>query len=187
MEHRDPASYDEASFTPDIASHCDTLSDHIAEALAAEWPSRADVSARPSVLKLIHRVIARLQSADLLDPHSHGSRMDGREMLAKMLAEVIDAPDPRLMAHCIDFVLETGIQLGMSETEIAARFGVTRATVSNYCVALKATFRAGRPARGMKSESAVTSYRRARSGRSNRKPCEPWQFANRFKAKLQKL
>lgn len=180
MPDRDAAQYNEASHWPDLASVCDDLPSHVAELVDDEWPAKADPAAKKAVCRLVTRVVQRLMSEGRMGPLVEVQRLPGRELLARLLDEILAAQDKELMVRCIDFVFETGVQLGISETEIGRICGVTKSTVSNYCVHLKEVYRSGVPAAGMKSNDAVQSYRRTRTGRSSRSARIEWPFANVF-------
>ena len=180
MADRDAAEFNEASHWPDMASACDGLAAHVAELVDEEWPRKADPAAKRSVIKLVSRIVDRLLSEGRLGPLVDVKQLPGRELLARLLDEILAAQDKELMVRCIDFVFETGVQLGISETEIGRICGVTKSTVSNYCVHLKEVYRSGVPAAGMKSNDAVQSYRRTRTGRSSRSARIEWPFANVF-------
>lgn len=177
---RDPAEFNEASHWPDPTEGCDDLSSHVAELLDEEWPPRADPAAKQAVAKLVTKVVFRLIEERRIGPLVDVQRLSGRELLARLLDEILSSQDKELMVRCIDFVFETGVQLGISETEIGRICGVTKSTVSNYCVRLKEAYRSGIPAAGMKSQKAVDSYRRVRTGRSSRGPRIEWPFATVF-------
>lgn len=180
MPDRDAAEYHEASYWPDPGEACDGLPAHVAELVDEEWPPRADPAAKSSVIRLVTRVVERLLEEGRMAPLVDVKRLPGRELLARLIGEVLAAQDKELMVRCIDFVFETGVQLGISETEIGRICGVTKSTVSNYCVHLKEVYRSGVPAAGMKSNTAVQSYRRTRTGRSSRGPRTEWPFASIF-------
>lgn len=177
---RDPSEYSEASVTPDMAGDCDTLEQHVSEVLSSQlkqFPA-------PTVAKLSRIFVKVLRQ--LLDEERLGSLVDikklsGRELLARLIAEIIDAPQPQLMACCVDFTFALGVQTGRNETQIAADHNVTKATVSRYCVHLKTTYLGGVPAPGMKSAKAVESYRQNKLGRSSRPPMQEWAFGKVLK------
>ncbi len=176
---RDAAEFNEASHWPDPAENCDTLEAHIAELLHEEWPKRADSKVLPAVQRLIEKVVSRLLHEGRITSLVEVRRLEGRELMAMVLSEIMHAEDPLLMAKCVDFTLETGV-LGLTQTEIASEHHVTKATVSHHCVGLKTTYRGGVPAAGMKSKRAVESYRTVRTGRSSRGPRVEWQFSTTF-------
>jgi hypothetical protein len=180
MGDRDPANYNEASHWPDLAEGCDTLEAHVRELVEEEWPARADPKAKAAVIALVSRVVRRLLEEGRMAPLVDVKRLPGKELLARLLDEILNAPDAVLMACCIDVVMETGVNLGTSMTQIGRRCKTTKATVSHHCRILTETYRGGKPAAGMKSEAAVESYRRVRSGRSSRGPRIEWQFASTF-------
>jgi DNA-binding transcriptional ArsR family regulator len=178
--NRDAAEFSEASHWPDMAQGCDTLAAHVEELVHEEWPAKADVRAKAAVNHLVGKVVKRLLDEGRLAPLVDVKRLPGKELLAKLLAEILEAPDAVLMVYCIDYVMETGVALGISETAIAERCDVTKSTVSHHCRLLTETYRGGKPATGMKSEEAVESYRRNRTGKSSRGPRIEWQFAETF-------
>lgn len=180
MANRDAAEFHEASEWPDVAASCDDLPSHIAELLDEEWPTKADPAAKGAVTKLVTRVVERLIAENRMGPLVDVKRLPGKELLARLLDEILASQDKELMVRCIDFVFETGVQLGISETDIGKICGVTKSTVSNYCVHLKEVYRGGVPAAGMKSNNAVQSYQKIRTGRSSRSPRIEWPFANVF-------
>lgn len=177
---RDAAEFHEASHWPDVAQGCDTLASHVAELVDEEWPAKADPRAKKAVIELVLNVVKRLLDEGRLAPLVDVKRLPGKELLARLLGEIINAPEPVLMAYCIDFVMETGVMLGISETTIGERCMVTKSTVSHHCRMLTSTYRGGKPAAGMKSAKAVESYRRNRTGKSSRGPRIEWPFADTF-------
>lgn len=180
MNDRDPANYSEASYWPNIAEGCDTLESHVIELVAEEWPKGADPRAKQAVIELVTRVVSRLLQEGRMAPLVDVQRLPGKELLARLLNEIIEAPDAVLMAYCIDFVMGTGVMLGASMTSISTMHGCTKATVSHYCRALTETYREGKPAIGMKSLKAVENYRKTRTGRSSRGPRVEWAFQSIF-------
>lgn len=180
MSDRDAAEFNEASYVDDPAEQIDSLQDHIRELVAAECPSLKGRELE-RFCKLVARVVSRLLTESRLGPQIELRRLTGRELLSCLIGEIIEAPEPRLMARCIDFVFVLGVQLGLSETDFARIEGVTKASASRYCVHLKDTYLSGRPAPGMKSAKAVDSYRALRSGRSSRAPRQDWAFMSTFK------
>lgn len=182
MPGRDAADYHESSYTPDVAA-CDSLDDVLTEIIEQKWPSKWPREIIPAQIKFFRRILkAYLDSGHTVQVDVR--RMEGRELLACLIAEIIAAPNARLMARCVDFVFSLNVQLGMSETEIAELEGLTKATASNYCVQLKKVYRDGKPAPGMKSREAVAKYKDLRTGRSSRGPRQQWAFANAFQTAL---
>lgn len=181
MPDRDAADFVEASYVIDPSAGCDSLADHIAELVREECPKITDGRTLRSLQGVVNAVVQRLLDEGRLGPLVDVQRIGGRELLAQLVAEIIEAPDARLMARCVDFVMELGVQCGISETRIAELSQVTRASVSRYCVHLKDTYRGGIPATGMKPNHAVKSYRDGRTGRSSRPPRMDWAFAGTFK------
>lgn len=180
MSERDPATYSEASHWPDPSEGCDTIEAHITELVHDEWPKGADPRAIMPVTEITSRVVARLLNEGRVGPLVDVQRLPGKELLARLLDEIVNAPNPVLMAYCIDFVMGTGVMLGASMTHISVICGVTKATVSHTCRYLTMTYREGKPALGMKSPQAVESYRRTRTGRSSRGERTSWPFQSVF-------
>lgn len=180
MSARDAAEYDEASYVTDPALHCDQLVDHLLEILHQECPELAQSNAGRKLVALTNKVVLRLLNEGRLGEVIEARPIQGRELLASLIGEIIAAPDARLMARCIDFVMMLGVQNGISETKIAEQSGVTKASASRYCVHLKEVYRGGKPAAGMKPNKAVESYRSGRTGRSSRSPRMDWAFAKTF-------
>lgn len=184
MSHRDAAEYNEASFTPDLAGVCDTLDDHVRELVAEHCNGRLAAPQLQAAVRLAIAVVRRLLDEGRLGPLVELRKLQGRELLACLIGEVIEAPDARLMARCIDFTFELGVQQGISQTIIGDLSNLGKATASRYCVQLKETYLEGRPAPGMKSAAAVENYKRLRTGRSSRPPRQEWTFAATFHAAL---
>jgi hypothetical protein len=173
---RDPSEYVEASYEVDPSAACDSIEDHLRELLARRMKT---VDAR--LVKLIAGVVNDLLTENRLAALVDVNRLTGKETLARLVGEIVDAPQPRLMACCVDFVFGLGVQIAKNETEIANDHSVTKATVSRYCVHLKHVYLAGIPAPGMKSAEAVESYRAGRTGKSSRPARTEWTFQNVIK------
>ena len=180
MSERDPATYSEASHWPDPSEGCDTIESHITELVCEEWPKGADPRAKKAVIELVAKVVSRMLNEGRMAPLVDVQRLPGKELLARLLDEIINAPDAVLMAYCIDFVMGTGVMLGASMTSISKLRGVTKATVSHHCRTLTETYREGKPAVGMKSLEAVENYRKTRIGRSSRSERTSWLFESVF-------
>lgn len=98
------------------------------------------------------------------------------ELVARLLAEIIDADNPRLHAKCIDFVLGIGLCQGMSETQIAREEGVGKAAVSKRCKLIQKAFGL-LPGRGMKSEDACRNYAARQTGKRAKPIPQAWAFS----------
>lgn len=181
MPDRDAAEFNEASYEDDPATSLDSLSDHVRELVAHEVKNKLDARTLGELCRIVENVVKRLLDEERLGPQVEISKLSGRELLAQMIAEIIDASEPRLMARCVDFVFELGVQMGLNQTQIGLQEGVTKASVSRHCVHLKATYRSNKPSAGMKSAAAVKTYRHLRTGRSSRCPRMDWPFAEKFK------
>ena len=180
MADRDAAEFHEASHWPDMADEVDRLDDHVIELLGKEMPKHRGTPELDRFAVVVTRIVRAVISMGMVGPVVDLKRLQGRELCARLIAEIIDAPHARLMARCIDLTFSFGVQLGLNETEVAELEGVTKATSSHYCVTLKHTYLGGRPAPGMKSAAAVESYRMGRTGTSSRGPRAEWAFASTF-------
>ena len=96
-----------------------------------------------------------------------------KEAIARILAELIDSDQPRLLARCIDFVGGFGVQQGISQTEIAEIEGFSKAQVSKICVHLKEDLDLP-PSRGMKSNAACKVYAERQTGKKRERSV--WRF-----------
>lgn len=105
------------------------------------------------------------------------------EMVTRVLAELIDAANPRLQAKCLAYVLGLNLTGGKSETQIAREEGVKKATVSKRCIRIREAFGLP-PSRGMKADSARQSYRDRQTGRRARPARLEWAFAGILKEAL---
>lgn len=181
MPARDAAEYNEASYTDDPSAGCDKLDDHIHELVLEACPGLTDTKTLRQLKRLVTIVVTRLLDEGRLGPLVDVKRLQGRELLACLIGEIIEAPDARLMARCVDFVMELRVQGGLTQTKISLLSGLTKASASRYCVHLKNTYRGGKPAAGMKPNHAVKSYQNGRTGRSSRAPRMDWAFAETFK------
>jgi hypothetical protein len=171
---RDASDYIEASYEEDPAMNCDTIEDHIRELVAKR--TKPDERLVKFIAAIVGELLKENRLASLVDVN----RLTSKETLARLMGEVIDAPQPRLMACCIDFVFNLGVQLAKNETAIAEGHGVTKASVSRYCVHLKNVFLQGVPVPGMKSAEAVENYRTIRTGKTSAPKAE-WAFSNEVK------
>lgn len=106
-----------------------------------------------------------------------------RETIARLVSEFIEAKNPRLVAQCYDFVFQLGLQLGISQVDIAEQHGVGKAAVSQRCRAIVENFGLA-PARGMKSPRAVRVYRQRelKKHQARREEHRPWALAGAFAA-----
>ena len=183
-ESSDPAGWSASSTTPDL-SELDSLEDVLKEICCEELRNAGVRDAPKSLVELVTRVawkgIARARSDGLLhDDESATFTPKFRELLARVIAEIIDAPNSKLHAQCLDFVFELGVQLGISQLEISEQHPpMTKSNVSKICVAICQRYGV-RPSRGMKSEAARESYRVRQTGRRAKQSPEEWPYAERF-------
>lgn len=134
---------------------------------------------RIGVTQIALGVFEAAVGAGILEGASMRPSRGGLELLARVLADVIDAGQPgdrsRMEAEAIDFAIGTGVQQGKSEKEIADFHGVKKATISKRAVNAKKRYSLP-PSRGMKSEAAVATYAKMATGRK-RSLRETWSFA----------
>lgn len=180
----DPADRPEASTTPDMARLLDRPEDVLRELLDAalrRWNDlpRTLAEFRVTVTQIAMGVFDAAVADGILDCGGMKPARGGLELLARVLADVIDAGQPgdraRMEAEAVDFAIGTGVQQGMSEKEIAEFHGVTKATISKRAVNAKKRYSLP-PSRGMKSEAAVTVYARRATGKK-RSLREAWDFS----------
>lgn len=174
-ETRDPAEWASASVLPDH-SGLDTLDDLLREAATEELASVLGKTPEKKVVKLVVRVAKRCLQASL----EAGGTARADECQARLLAEIIDAPNSKMHAQCIDFVFGYGVMLGVSQTAIAALHGVTKSTVSAICVGIRERYGV-RPSRGMKSIAACENYRTRQTGRRAKPTREDWRLSSTLK------
>lgn len=179
----DPADHPRSSTTPDMAALLDRPVDVLRELLAAELGRWKDL---PRTMAAFHTAVTGIAvtvfeaavKEGILEGWMPPAR-GGLELLARVLADVIDAGRPgdrsRMEAEAIDFAIGTGVQQGISEREIAEFHGVKKATISKRAVHAKERYSLP-PSRGMKSEAAVEVYREMATGR-RRSLREKWSFS----------
>lgn len=91
--------------------------------------------------------------ADAMEDAEAGFRLKMGVILRKLVGELLSARNRALAVECLS--LATGIAYdGVSQTEIAARFGITKAAVSRRCVELCDRLEI-EPPRGMRQEAAA--------------------------------
>lgn len=179
-EFADPAGYNEASYRPDMAAEIDTPEDRVLEIIAGQAVKLPGGISRGWFNQAVAgMVIATIQEAS--KDGSLGELFDGgysrseMELAARLLAELIDANNPRLQAKCLAFVLGLNIGGGKSQTAIADEEGVKKATVSKRCKRLQQVFSLS-PSRGMKSEAACRSYSQRQKGKRARPAAIAWNW-----------
>ena len=172
MNDRDPATYNEASETPDMGE-LDSPAEVLAERMQEQIPWKKLTSKQEFCMAAASVAIQSVGKREAPEK--------AKEVITRLLAEIIDAPTPadaQLTAECYDFAFGLGINGGKSQTEIAVKYSVTRATVSRRCRQIVTHFSGlgVRPSAGMKSERACAVYAEVRKGQK-RKPAPKWKFA----------
>jgi hypothetical protein len=104
-----------------------------------------------------------------------------RETVARLVSEFIEAENPRMLAQCYDLAFRLGLQMGITQDAIAEQHGVTKAAVSKTYRRILGEYSLP-PARGMKSNEAVETYREREKEkhRKRREEHRPWSFASDF-------
>jgi hypothetical protein len=180
---RDAADLPQASYRHDFAAEIDQAEEALAEIVDRVF-LRGELSLPIARTVFRANVVAVCVTA-IREASAHGwiEELTGEtpapgnlEMLARLLAEIIDAENPRLHAKCIDFVLGLGLCQGKSETQIAREEGVGKAAVSKRCKVLQKTFGVP-PSRGMKREEACASYSKRQMGKRAKPMPQAWSFA----------
>lgn len=87
---------------------------------------------------------------------------DATEILRHLVADVISEANARLTIECLAVALGLSAYNGESMTEIATRYGISRAAVSKRCVDITERLNL-LPSRAMRSEKARTTYRNSRT------------------------
>ena len=97
------------------------------------------------------------------------------DVMTMILAEMIDADNPRLHAKCMAFVLAPTLLGGRSEIDIGREEHLGRSAISKRCIRIREIFGLP-PSRGMKKDSAREAYRKRQKGKRARAPREAWAF-----------
>jgi hypothetical protein len=94
----------------------------------------------------------------LVEPDLSSPRLDARETAIRILIRVGDAANPRLEVATLQFVFGVNLLMGLSGTQIAAKYGLSRAAFSKRCKECQREFGIP-PSRAMKSLQACEVYR----------------------------
>lgn len=178
-EASDPAEWSRASETPDIGGDLDTLTDFLRESATARLkhlPAKDRVAVVDAVTQIALEGIERAKAEGLLhDNDTVTWTPQFREILAHIFSELLDAGKERclLLAQCFDFAFGLGLQLGISEQEIANQHGMTRSNVSKICVGMRERYDVP-PSRGMRSIATCEKYSARQRGRRAKPAAEPW-------------
>lgn len=168
---RDPATYNEASETPDMASlddPVDVLAEHMAERVRFRGMSVPFPLCRQFAKVALDYGVANTAGAD------------PGEVARRLICLIVDPHDPDEMllnAKALDYAFGLGIMGGITQAEIAEQHGCTRAKVSMQCREFIRQFSPFgiRPGPGMRSENAVEVYRN-RELQKPRKARKEWSF-----------
>jgi hypothetical protein len=145
-ELEDPASWNSIGIEYDPADSIDTIQDQFKEIIDSHWiGGRPTEGARNVVLQMVNACV------DLLPKE----RLEPTEILIRFLNFLEGKKQsPALIIDCLKIVFQLE---PLSQTQVARRHGVTRATVSKICVNFTEEF-AVAPSRGMKSQRARVKY-----------------------------
>ncbi|MEQ1862777.1 MAG: hypothetical protein ABMA13_22885 [Chthoniobacteraceae bacterium] len=178
---RDASDLPAASHRPDMAGAVDSMEDRLLETIARQSVALPVGMQRPA----FNRIVAGVAISALHEAARDGTLRElfgeaepstgDLEMVTRVLAELIDAANPRLQAKCLAYVLGLNLNGGKSETEIAREEGVKKATVSKRCIRIREAFGLP-PSRGMKQDRARASYRVRQTGRRARPARIEWAF-----------
>lgn len=145
-EHNDPADWSASSCGPDTIR--ETLRDALRDA-AAGWKGNLPATRQEFVLVAAAVAMDVIQAAKAglvdLDEDSETLALDlceaaanrpGHFATGEILAELIAADNPRMLAQCYDIAGGFGIQ-GKTQQAVADEHGISRAEVSKVCRDLK--------------------------------------------------
>lgn len=175
---QDAADYHEASYTPDVAREIDSIADHVAELVEEEWSGPVDQL--KNVQATAEIVVRRLLDERRLNEAVDVAQMSGRDVLAGVVAMVVESDRPRLVARAVDLVFQLGAFGGMSETQMAQVEGCTRANVCHYVMAIKDRFFHGKSVPWLRSEQARDTYSKRQTGKVAKS--EEWPFIDAIKS-----
>ncbi len=177
--YRDPADWNENSYSVDLADEVDSIEDKLSEDAAAFWKAIGVPANRTALVRHTARFAFKVISAHT--GQRTGSK-EAHEMAARILATVIDSgKDAELMAKCIDFAVGMNVQGPITEQEIADQHGVTRAAVSKRCIQVTEEF-AIPPSAGMRSVKTRLRHRLRQRGRRTVLYKETWGFSGVLKS-----
>jgi len=160
---QDAADYHEASYTPDLARQIDSIAEHVAELVEEEWSGPVDQL--KNVQATAEIVVRRLLDERRLNEAVDVAQMSGRDVLAGVVAMVVESDRPRLVARAVDLVFQLGAFGGMSETRMAQVEGCTRANVCHYVMSIKDRFFHGKSVPWLRSEQARDTYSKRQTGK----------------------
>lgn len=181
----DPAEWSKASETPDIAGGIDTLEDLLLEVASdrlATMRIRAEDRDKiaPTIVAVAMDGIKQAQERGLLHDQD-GATWTPKflEIVAHIVSDLLDAKNTRLMVQCFDFAAGLGLQLGVSEQQIADEHGMSRSNVSKICVSLTERYSLP-PSRSMRSISTRKNYSVRQLGRRAKPTPEEWNRTKRL-------
>lgn len=161
-DFRDPAESIHASYWPDPADAIDTPADRLREVAASRDPGAIASHIRHEVdAQIADRIVAAFM---------------------RVLADLATDDKPALGIQCCLYAINRN---PLSETQIARRFGVTRAAVSKRVICFCERLRLPE-ARGMKKAEARETYRQRQRkvARGRHRPKGAWRHDGILKGKV---
>lgn len=147
-EQDDIADSPLASYWPDMARELDSVED-CAREVCHEAAQLGYALAITVATSLIAQTIER-SGGTLLNVNAH-------ELIERVASFLLDSSNPRRDTDVLAFTSGLYARLGVSQTELANKHGVTRASFSKRCKNLQEKLGLP-PSRGMKSEKACKTY-----------------------------
>lgn len=187
MTSGDPAEYQSASETPDMAAEIDSFEDVIREVATENLRKHkklrpeAEVMILPLITDVVRDSITEGMARGLL--HNENSATftpKFKEILVRILTEIQASTNPRMFIDCLGFAFGLCMRHGMSQTSIAKDYNVTRANVSKVTVQICERYGIP-PSRGMKTESARETFSERQMGKVAKPRAEAWTRGQRMK------
>lgn len=192
---RDPAESPRASHWPDMADEVDKPEDILREFLAqsmAHYSGNIPVTIAGLRMLVVDMAIQAIKNSagdagaleglfGTMEP-----RLSDLEMCRRLITEIVKDGQPALQAECVDFVFAFGAGECRTQTEIAGKYGVGKACVSDRCVDLREQFNLPEVP-GMKSDEAREHYSTRQMGKRQRPAKQTWGWAGFLKGALDGL
>lgn len=189
----DPAEYQSASETPDMAAEIDSTEDLIWEVATEKLRAfkklkpEAEMTILPLITATVRGCIEVGTERGLF--HNENSATftpKFKEILVRILTEIHAHPNPRLYIDCLSFAFGLHLRGGLSQTSIADDYGVTKGSPSKITVSICDMFGIP-PSRGMKPEAARESYRERQLGKTAKPKAQPWSHHQTLLAEVTSL
>ena len=148
-EHSDISDSPLASYWPDLASEIDTVEDCAREVCSEAVLVGISIGITLAA-SLITKTVERCGGVVM--------NVTAHETIERIAGYMLDTDNPRLASYVLAFTAGLFAPMGMSETKIAEKLGITRAAFSKRVKNLQALL-ALPPSRGMKSAKASQVYK----------------------------